>query len=159
MAEITTCPICNSELPAGAHSCPRCGFKLAGNTQQFNQVGGNTQSFTPVSVADAVPAVEQFADPALRVIKGPSAGDVFYLDRPTITLGRDPHCDIFLNDMTVSRKHAQITIAPGRVELTDLGSLNGTWVDGRICDDAVLRDGSVVQIGTFTMMLQENPAR
>ena len=159
MAETTACPICNAPLPAGSHACPRCGFKLAGNTQQFNQVTQNTQSFPAIgsAAADALP--EQFADPALHVVKGPQAGDVFYLDRPTVTLGRDPHCDIFLNDMTVSRKHAQITIAPGRVELTDLGSLNGTWVDGRICDEAVLHDGSVIQVGTFTMVLQENPTR
>ena len=151
------CPICKSEIPADSHECPRCGFKMAGVTQRFDlKDGQSTQAFSPVTAEAAAKATERIVEPALKVIKGPQADEVFYLDHSTVTLGRDPHCDIFLNDMTVSRYHAEIAINPGRVVLTDKGSLNGTWVDGKVCDEVELHEGSIIQIGTFVMMYQEH---
>ncbi len=151
MADTIVCPICNAELDSGSHECPRCGFKLVGQTQAFSPVAATH----PVANANA--QTEAFSDPAFRVVKGPQTGETFYLDRPVITIGRDPHCDIFLNDMTVSRIHTEVTISPGMAKIIDKGSLNGTWVDGKIRDEAILHDGTVVQIGTFVMVFQENP--
>lgn len=98
--------------------------------------------------------------PTLTIVKGPQIGEVFELDAPQITLGRDPRNSVFLNDMTVSRHHARMdlgNIASGYATIEDLGSLNGTWVDGAIVNSAPLHDGSSLQIGTFTLVYHENP--
>ena len=95
------------------------------------------------------------AHPTLTIVKGPQIGEVFELDAPLITLGRDPRNSVFLNDMTVSRHHARMdlgNIASGYATIEDLGSLNGTWVDGAIVSKAGLKDGSTIQIGTFRMV-------
>lgn len=97
--------------------------------------------------------------PTLTIVKGPQIGQTFELDTPQITLGRDPKNSVFLNDMTVSRHHAQMDLAnieQGLVTIQDLGSLNGTWVDGAIVNKASLKDGSTVQIGTFRMVFHTN---
>ena len=94
--------------------------------------------------------------PVLSIIKGPQTGNVFELDQPEVTIGRDPSNTIFLNDMTVSRSQAKILRNAASVLIEDLGSLNGTWVDGAIVSSAPLRDGSSVQIGTFTLMYHES---
>ncbi len=93
--------------------------------------------------------------PTLTIVKGPSAGLTFELERtkPT-TMGRDIGCSIFLNNMTVSRLHATITRTDDGLQLVDEGSLNGTWVNGTIVNDVILRDGDVIQIGTFVLSLQ-----
>ncbi len=94
--------------------------------------------------------------PVLSIIKGPQTGNVFELDQPEVTIGRDPSNTIFLNDMTVSRSHAKILRNAASVLIEDLGSLNGTWVDGAIVNSAPLHDGSTVQIGTFKLMYHES---
>ena len=71
-------------------------------------------------------------------------------------MGRDPANGIFLNDMTVSRSHAKIIRSVAGTVIEDLGSLNGTWVDGAIVNSAPLHDGSSVQIGTFTLVYHES---
>lgn len=99
------------------------------------------------------------AHPTLTIVKGPQIGETFELDAPLITLGRDPKNSVFLNDMTVSRHHAQMdlsNIAAGLATVEDLGSLNGTWVDGAITNKASLKDGSTIQIGTFRMVFHTN---
>ena len=97
--------------------------------------------------------------PTLTIVKGPQIGEVFELDAPQITLGRDPRSSVFLNDMTVSRNHARLdisNIASGYAVVEDLGSLNGTWVDGAIASRATVKDGSTIQIGTFRMVFHTN---
>ena len=97
--------------------------------------------------------------PSITIVKGPMAGENFELDDSVITLGRDPKNSVFLNDMTVSRHHARIDLsgmASGFATIEDLGSLNGTWVDGTIVSRAALKDGSTIQIGTFRMVFHTN---
>lgn len=99
------------------------------------------------------------AHPTLTIVKGPQIGEVFELDSPQITLGRDPRNSVFLNDMTVSRRHARMdvsNVSSGLAMIEDLGSLNGTWVDGAIATRASLKDGSTIQIGTFRMVFHTN---
>lgn len=90
--------------------------------------------------------------PSLTIIKGPQTGSTFVLDQSEVTIGRDPSSGVFLNDMTVSRHHAQLKVAGSSATVEDLGSLNGTWVDGAIVNNANLVDGSTIQIGTFRMV-------
>lgn len=95
----------------------------------------------------------------ITIVKGPMSGETFELEDQDITLGRDPKNSVFLNDMTVSRRHAHIDLtglASGYATIEDMGSLNGTWVDGAIVSKAVLKDGSTIQIGTFRMVFHTN---
>lgn len=89
----------------------------------------------------------------LTIVRGPVAGEHFDLDREEVTIGRDPSCEVFLNDRTVSRHHAHLTLREGKAIIEDLGSLNGTWVDGAIVSSTSLHDGSSIQIGTFKMVI------
>lgn len=98
----------------------------------------------------------QIVRPVLSIIKGPQTGNTFELTDYETTIGRDPKNSIFLNDMTVSRSHAKIMLKPTGSIIEDLGSLNGTWVDGAIVNSAPLHDGSSVQIGTFTLIYHES---
>ena len=89
----------------------------------------------------------------LTIVRGPSAGERFILDIAEVTIGRDPKCEVFLNDRTVSRRHAHLSLQGGRAVIEDLGSLNGTWVDGAIVSQSDLHNGSSIQIGTFKMII------
>lgn len=127
-----------------------------------NTSSGATEIFRMPSADATVPDLmgsTRPSHPTLTIVKGPQTGEVFELDTPEITLGRDPRNSVFLNDMTVSRRHARMdlgAIASGMATIEDLGSLNGTWVDGAIASRATLKDGSTVQIGTFRMVFHTN---
>lgn len=135
--------------------------------QPNNNPSGATEIFRMPSADSTVPDLMGGAgvkNPTLAIVKGPQTGSVFELSTPTITLGREPSNSVFLNDMTVSRHHANIDLsglASGFATIEDLGSLNGTWVDGAIINKALLKDGSTIQIGTFRMVFHTNsrPAR
>jgi hypothetical protein len=87
----------------------------------------------------------------LIVRRGPNIGARFLLDSDVTTVGRHPDADIFLDDVTVSRKHSQFVRSGTAFEIRDLGSLNGTYFDGSRVDTAALTDGSEVQIGKFRL--------
>ena len=116
-----------------------------------------TQAFSLTSSDATLPRIdipqqrEGLAE--LTIVRGPSAGERFILDIPEVTIGRDPKCEVFLNDRTVSRRHAHLSLQNGRAHIEDLGSLNGTWVDGAIVSQGELHNGSTLQIGTFKMIL------
>jgi pSer/pThr/pTyr-binding forkhead associated (FHA) protein len=87
----------------------------------------------------------------LIVRRGPNAGARFLLDTNVTTVGRHPNADIFLDDVTVSRRHADFTRHGRSFAVRDLGSLNGTYVGGVRVDEALLEDGAEVQIGKFRL--------
>lgn len=124
--------------------------------------GDNTQIFRMPSNDATIPdlmAEAKPASPTLTIVKGPHVGESFELDQPILTLGRDPSNAVFLNDMTVSRKHARMNLEnmqSGYATIEDLGSLNGTWVDGAIVSKARIKDGSTIQVGTFRMVFHTN---
>jgi pSer/pThr/pTyr-binding forkhead associated (FHA) protein len=113
-----------------------------------------TESFAPIpsEQRESTAAIGATEEPQLTVRKGPEVGDSFVVDRAALTIGRDPASDIFLNDITVSRNHAVLERDGDRVTLRDAGSLNGTYVNGRLADAAELHDNDSVQIGTFQMV-------
>jgi FHA domain len=95
---------------------------------------------------------------ALLVVKrGPNAGSRFLLDQPTTTAGRHPNSDIFLDDITVSRRHAQFRCVSGEFQVVDVGSLNRTYVNREPVDSAVLANGDEVQIGKFRLVFLTGP--
>jgi pSer/pThr/pTyr-binding forkhead associated (FHA) protein len=87
----------------------------------------------------------------LVVRRGPNVGARFLLDADLTTVGRHPNADIFLDDVTVSRRHAEFHRNGTTFEVKDLGSLNGTYFDGSRIDSAILSDGSEVQVGKFRL--------
>ena len=106
-----------------------------------------------VSNVDALPAGS-----ALLVVKrGPNAGSRFLLDRSTTSAGRHPDSDIFLDDVTVSRRHAEFRRDAGEFVVVDVGSLNGTYVNREPVDTAVLSTGDEVQIGKFRLVFLTGP--
>ncbi len=102
---------------------------------------------------DALPA----GSALLVVQRGPNAGARFLLDADKTTAGRRPDSDIFLDDVTVSRKHAEFLRREGAFVVRDVGSLNGTYVQRDRIEEAVLRDGDEVQIGKYRMVFHPSP--
>jgi len=87
----------------------------------------------------------------LVVRRGPNSGARFLLDADVTTVGRHPGADIILDDVTVSRRHAEFLRSGRTFQVKDLGSLNGTYFDGERIDRSVLTDGSEVQVGKFRL--------
>ena len=131
----------------------------------YNQQPGKTEIFHMPSADATVPDLmskDRPSHPVLTIVKGPQTGETFELDSTHISLGRDPKNSVFLNDMTVSRHHAQIDLSNlglGYATIEDLNSLNGTWVDGAIINKATLQDGSTIQTGTFRMVFHTSKPR
>ena len=95
---------------------------------------------------------------ALLVVKrGADIGARFLLDQDVNTSGRHPNADIFLDDVTVSRRHAEFLRHGTSFEVRDLGSLNGTYFDGVRIESALLDDGAEVQIGKFRLTFYASP--
>ena len=89
---------------------------------------------------------------ALLIVKrGANAGARFLLDQDVTTVGRHPNADIFLDDVTVSRRHAEFLREGSEFTVRDLASLNGTYFDGQRIEQVVLTDGAEVQIGKFRL--------
>lgn len=87
----------------------------------------------------------------LIVHRGPGAGSRYLLDQDTTVAGRHPDADIFLDDVTVSRRHAEFRRSGGGFEVVDLGSMNGTYVDGNRVEQQRLTNGLEVMIGKFRL--------
>ena len=91
------------------------------------------------------------------VKRGSNAGSRFVLDRATTTAGRHPNSNIFLDDVTVSRRHAEFRCVSGEFQVVDVGSLNGTYVNREPVDWVVLANGYEVQIGKFRLVFLTGP--
>jgi pSer/pThr/pTyr-binding forkhead associated (FHA) protein len=95
---------------------------------------------------------------ALVVVqRGPNAGSRFLLDRPVTSAGRHPHSDIVLDDVTISRQHAEFRRENGEFRIIDTGSLNGTYVNRKPVQSAVLANGDEIQIGKFRLVFLSRP--
>lgn len=94
----------------------------------------------------------------LIVQRGPNEGSRFLLDQNVTTVGRHPNADIFLDDVTVSRRHAEFHRNGKTFLVKDLASLNGTYYEGVRIDTAILEDGSEVQIGKFRLTYYSSKA-
>lgn len=92
----------------------------------------------------------------LLVQKGPNAGARYLLNSDLITVGRNPESDVFLDDVTVSRKHAEFHRIGRNFTVLDAGSLNGTYVNGELADRTDLINGDSVQIGKYRLLFMTN---
>ena len=145
------CPECGFQNPEAANYCSKCGALLV------KDEGGTetTQTYTADELADEDgPMEELVADgPALVVRSGGGrAGEHFIPEGERTTIGRSPDCDIFLDDVTVSRKHAVLVEQDGDFLIEDQGSLNGTFVNRKRIESATrLESGDEVQIGKYRL--------
>ena len=143
------CSKCGHRNPEDAHFCANCGNPLQEET---------TVSFTPIDAEEeggaeaGAPQSELEAGQALLVVqRGPNAGSKFLIDKDATTAGRHPESDIFLDDVTVSRRHAEFRREDGRFSIHDAGSLNGTYVNRQRVEQAQLANGDELQIGKFKL--------
>ena len=95
----------------------------------------------------------------LVVLRGPNAGARFLLDSDEVSTGRHPNSDIFLDDVTVSRKHATFRREGDVFLVRDVGSLNGTYVNRERIDEVALRTRDEVQIGKFRLVFYAGAAQ
>jgi pSer/pThr/pTyr-binding forkhead associated (FHA) protein len=145
------CPECGFQNPEAANYCSKCGALLI-----HDEPGSpTTMTFTPEETAeeDSVSLADlRIEGPALVVRSGGGrAGETFPLESERISVGRAPECEVFLDDVTVSRKHAVITRRTDGFTIEDEGSLNGTYVNRRRVETANLADGDEVQIGKYKL--------
>ena len=143
------CTACGADVEETTGTCPACGIDMPLSDEE-------TAAFSPVPESDEQEPQEPLptgGGPALVVKKGPDAGERFVLDGSVVSIGRDPASDIFLNDITVSRRHARIELSTTGAAVNDVGSLNGTYVNGERIDEASpLNPGDEIQIGKFRLV-------
>ncbi|WP_426560413.1 FHA domain-containing protein [Angustibacter sp. McL0619] len=107
----------------------------------------------PVAIDPGTLAALRAGTALLRVDRGPNAGARFLLDGDSTTVGRHPSSDIFLDDVTVSRRHAEFLREGATFSVRDVGSLNGTYVNGQRIDSSPLATGDEVQVGKFRLIV------
>jgi pSer/pThr/pTyr-binding forkhead associated (FHA) protein len=145
------CPECGFQNPEAANYCSKCGALLV-----KDEAGSETtQTYTPDELTDEEGPLEEVATdgPALVVRSGGGrTGEHFIPQGEQTTIGRSPDNDIFLDDVTVSRKHAVLLDENGEYLIEDLGSLNGTFVNRKRIDAGTrLESGDEVQIGKYRL--------
>ena len=156
------CTRCGSEQPDDARFCSQCGSPLpppAGETPvettatiQLGAPKPEAEEGAALNESDAAAVAALPEGSALLVVlRGPGSGSRYLLDTDTVTTGRHPESDIFLDDITVSRRHVEFRREEGGYSVHDVGSLNGTYLNRDRVDDAVLSNGDEVRIGKFRL--------
>jgi hypothetical protein len=147
------CPECGFQNPESANYCSKCGALLV------REEGGadSTVTLTPEELADegGVQTLDEVGaeGPALIVRSGGGrTGETFLPSGERTLVGRSPDCDVFLDDVTVSRKHAVLVQRDGGFFIEDQGSLNGTFLNRRRIETAQLHDGDELQIGKYRLI-------
>ena len=166
------CTNCGKQNPDDARFCSQCGTRIATAeaaepvlppepavestaTITFGAPGKEAEAREERSLNDSDAAAVDALPPgsALLVVqRGPSAGSRFLLDTEVVSAGRHPDSEIFLDDVTVSRRHAEFRRTPEGYTVADVGSLNGTYVNRDRIDEVALQGGDEVQIGKYRLV-------
>lgn len=149
------CRSCGSELPALATTCPACRAVVdQTGTISLPSISPDDHSLaSDLSHADRAAVDALPSGSALLIVqRGPSAGSRFLLDQDETNAGRHPDSAIFLDDVTVSRRHALFRRVDNSFRVEDAGSLNGTYVNRERVETALLSNGDEVQIGKFRLI-------
>ena len=157
------CTECGHENPDNARFCSQCGHRIqqpvtepaVESTANISFPSGDDYERAEADLSpDDAAAVEALppGSALLVVQRGPSAGSRFLLDTEEVSAGRHPDSDIFLDDVTVSRRHASFRRTAEGYRVADVGSLNGTYVNRDRIDDILLTGGDEVQIGKFRLV-------
>ena len=141
---VTVCANCGAEITPEMKFCSECGTRL--------DHGQSTASYAPAFEETEAPPAGELEGAALielDQVEGTAGRRMHDIKEATVTVGRGPESDIFLDDVTVSRKHAEIERGERGYRIRDVGSLNGTYVN-RVRVDAVdLRNGDEIQVGKY----------
>ena len=144
------CPECGFQNPEAANYCAKCGALLVRDSG-----AETTMTYTPEEGEDDPSEILEdlgVKGPALVVRSGGGrAGETFHPEGERTTIGRSPDCEIFLDDVTVSRKHAVLTQRDDGFFIEDLGSLNGTFLNRHRIESGQLNDGDELQIGKYRL--------
>ncbi len=163
------CTECGHQNPDSARFCAQCGHRLVtperpaeststlsfGGPDRTDHDTDSTLSPAEVAAVDALPS----GSALLVVQRGPSSGSRFLLDTDEVSAGRHPDSEIFLDDVTVSRRHAIFRRTSHGYLVADVGSLNGTYVNRDRIDEVLLSAGDEVQIGKFRLVYFDNAQR
>jgi pSer/pThr/pTyr-binding forkhead associated (FHA) protein len=118
------------------------------NTESIKEPGINIAGELPENIIAEIKKIPG-GKVGLIVIKGPGIGDKFFITKEELLIGRSPESDIFLDDITVSRKHAVLKKEENGYRIIDSGSLNGSYINNNIADEALLKNGDRIQIGKY----------
>jgi pSer/pThr/pTyr-binding forkhead associated (FHA) protein len=153
------CNNCGHKNPLGANFCSSCGTPLEKSVDDPTTITFLVDGGGEVGEADIAFDLDDIpADGGLLVVvRGPNAGARLALVKDVTTAGRHPEADLFLDDVTVSRRHAEFRSDAGEFVVVDVGSLNGTYVNREPVDTAVLANGDEVQIGKFRLVFLTGP--
>lgn len=159
------CTNCGHDNPDGSNFCAQCGAPLsAAPRSEAARVasGDTTKTIPPVTddrsevgltpTDEAAVSALPHGSALLIVQRGSNAGSRFLLDHDTSVAGRRADSDIFLDDISVSRRHVRFERSSDGIRVKDLGSLNGTYVNRELVDQALLQPGDEVQIGKFRLV-------
>ncbi len=154
MSDDLFCGQCGHRNTVGDNFCSACGHRLASSANHDDL----TLTLHPLSPEgepgrrDIAVRVDGDGPPVLVLDRGADAGQMFALGDAITTAGRNPDCTVFLDDVTVSRKHASIRETPDGYIIRDEGSLNGTYVNDHRISSALLRSGDELLIGKFRLL-------
>ena len=165
-----SCTQCGHSNAEDARFCSNCGASLRpapaapgggspGETSTITISGGGFEHGEPSEKTEGLSGADQAAidnlppGSALLVVRrGPNSGSRFLLDSDATTAGRHPSSDIFLDDVTVSRRHAEFVRTGDGFSVRDVGSLNGTYVNRERIDETSLASGDEVQVGKYRLV-------
>ncbi len=145
------CDNCQAEIRPGDTTCSECGTEIQ-NTVSLDEtitfkLGEQLEEEKSIDISELTAE-----GPVLVIIRGRNLGSSYPLGEGEISIGRDPKSDIFLDDITVSRKHATIVTGGDGSTMDDVGSLNGTYVNKKQIDKKILEDKDELQIGKFRLV-------
>ena len=154
------CNKCGHKNPSGSNFCSSCGAPLdhpSGEDTTITLVPADTGLDSPDE--EVTVAIDDLPEGTgiLLVKRGPNVGSRFVLDAEVTRTGRHPDSDIFLDDITVSRRHAEFVRQGAGYVVRDTGSLNGTYVNRERIEEAPLANGDEVQIGKFKLVFVTAP--
>lgn len=160
MAQVI-CKRCGHHNSEGANFCSSCGEPLSGDDHQTLNIPRveaepNTTEHDATIDGEALLAERVSlgdAPGALLIRSGPGEGSTFLLDSEVTTVGRHPESEVFLDDITVSRRHAEIIRDVNGFLVRDVGSLNGTYLNRERVEESPLGSGDELQIGRFKLVL------
>ncbi len=147
------CPSCGHRNPTGVNFCSSCGASLLTAAPDTSVSVNPVEDHGDVDDEPTVGLLELPRGVRMLVVKrGSDVGARFTLDSDIVQAGRHPESDIFLDDITVSRRHAEFVTRDKVTTVRDVGSLNGTYVNRNRIDEARLSSGDEVQIGKFKLL-------
>ncbi len=158
MADIE-CARCGHHNSPDANFCSSCGAPLERAADPQDRPTIQLQLNSPGGMPDEISIdLDELPPVGILVVRaGPNAGSTFAVDKDVVTAGRHPDSDIFLDDITVSRRHAEVRREGSQLIVRDVGSLNGTYLNRERIEQAELTDGDTVQVGKFKLVFVAGP--